>query len=165
MEIRLLPNRRSYFPRAVSKDRQMHRRNKHEGVCNPWVIRDTYIRKRIKIADGIEIWKRVKMWDITNVSGMALLQNNIFNWLLSLPCNLKFSKLREYDSVVSAKVKPILRTSEQPRNVILPGKKFSKSLTRRVAHLYIFLTEEHFTDCRLEVKPYRYWVFYADTLS
>ena len=72
---------------------------------------------------------------------MALLQNNIFNWLLSLPCNLKFSKLREYDSVVSAKVKPILRTSEQPRNVILPGKKFSKSLTRRVAHLYIFLTD------------------------
>ena len=35
-----------------------------------------------------------------------------FNWLLGLPCNLKFSKLREYDSVVFAKVKPILRTSQ-----------------------------------------------------
>ena len=51
-----------------------------------------------------------------------------FNWLLGLPCNLKFSKLREYDSVVFAKVKPILRASQHPRNVILPGKNSQNTL-------------------------------------
>ena len=32
------------------------------------------IQKRIQIADGIEICESVKMWNITNILGMALLQ-------------------------------------------------------------------------------------------
>ena len=37
-------------------------------------MRDTYIQKKIKITDGIEICESVKLWNITNVSGIALLQ-------------------------------------------------------------------------------------------
>ena len=39
--------------------------NKYASICNPWVMRDTYTQKRIKIADGIEIRKSVKLWNIT----------------------------------------------------------------------------------------------------
>ena len=90
------------------------------------------------------------------------MMNNYILRLLSLPYNLMFSKLREYDSLTSLKLKPLFRTtSEQPLQP-LPAK-VSKYVTPGVAHLYIVLIEEYFRDCGLQVELNGYGVFCAYT--
>ena len=68
-------------------------------------------------------------------------------WLLSLPCNLIFSKLREYDSVVSLKLKPILEQHQNSHDVLSHPAKMPNYLTHRVTYRYIVLIDEYFTDC------------------